>query len=295
MFDNVLVGVDGDEGGRDAIALAKALHGEKGAMTLAYIYPREPRAWRGTTEGYDEAELKHFEELLHKAADEAGIQALPRVQGTMSVGRGLHELGEDIGADLLVIGSSKRGALGRVFLGDDTHDALNGAPSAVAIAPAGYAQESPAMREIGIGFDGSAESKHAVDIARKIADAHNAKLSAMEAIFYPGRLYAAPAWPDRAGIEEQLAKARERIAKLGGVEARAAYGEPAEELALYSGSVDLLVIGSRSYGPVGRLVHGSTAQKLARTARCPLLVLTRAARHEDDAPGDERETASATM
>jgi hypothetical protein len=40
----------------------------------------------------------------------------------------------------------------------------------------------------------------------------------------------------------------------------------------------LLVVGSRSYGPIGRLVHGSVSQQLARTARCPLLVLTRAAR-----------------
>jgi hypothetical protein len=36
-----------------------------------------------------------------------------------------------------------------------------------------------------------------------------------------------------------------------------------------------LVVGSRGYGPVGRLIHGSTSQQLARTARCPLLVLAR--------------------
>lgn len=35
------------------------------------------------------------------------------------------------------------------------------------------------------------------------------------------------------------------------------------------------MIASRGYGPVGRLVHGSTTRQLARTARCPLLVLTR--------------------
>ncbi len=34
--------------------------------------------------------------------------------------------------------------------------------------------------------------------------------------------------------------------------------------------------GSRGCGPLGRLAHGSTSQALARTARCPLLVLTRA-------------------
>ena len=38
----------------------------------------------------------------------------------------------------------------------------------------------------------------------------------------------------------------------------------------------LLVVGSRSYGPLGRLMHGSTSQQLARTCRCALLVLPRA-------------------
>jgi Universal stress protein family len=55
-------------------------------------------------------------------------------------------------------------------------------------------------------------------------------------------------------------------------------GGAAEELALYGASLDLLVIGSRGYGPVGRLVHGSTSRQLARAARCPVLVLARSAR-----------------
>jgi nucleotide-binding universal stress UspA family protein len=62
--------------------------------------------------------------------------------------------------------------------------------------------------------------------------------------------------------------ALERIAGLGGVEPHAAYGQPAEEelLALYSASLDLLVVGARGYGPVGRVIHGSTFKQLAHTA-----------------------------
>ena len=50
---------------------------------------------------------------------------------------------------------------------------------------------------------------------------------------------------------------------------------------MYGQSIDLLVVGSRGYGPLGRLMHGSTSTKLARIARCPLLVLTRAAQAVD--------------
>ncbi|MGN6169163.1 MAG: universal stress protein [Solirubrobacteraceae bacterium] len=60
-----------------------------------------------------------------------------------------------------------------------------------------------------------------------------------------------------------------------------------EELAVYSASLDLLVIGSRGYGPIGRLVHGSTALQLSRTARCSLPVLTRAARRATSSGASE--------
>ena len=55
------------------------------------------------------------------------------------------------------------------------------------------------------------------------------------------------------------------------------------------GSLDLLIVGSRGYGPIGRLIHGSTSQQLAHTARCPLLVLTRTARPSatDEAAGPQ--------
>jgi nucleotide-binding universal stress UspA family protein len=246
---------------------------------------------------YDVVEEEHAEELLKQARDEAGVEADTRRRAASTVGRGLHELAEKVGADLLVIGSSRRGLLGRVLIGDDTRAALNGSPCAVAVAPAGYAGRPVVLREIGVGYDGSPESKHALGLARTLAAEEGTKLSAFEAVFFPARTYAAPAFPNQADIEELVDHAYERVAALEGVEPHAAYGEPAEELAVYSASLDLLVIGSRSYGPIGRLVHGSTAQKLARTARCPLLVLTRATRKADATAvsdgGDEARTVGA--
>lgn len=88
-------------------------------------------------------------------------------------------LAEATGADLLVVGSSRRGLLGRVLLGDDTRAALNGAPCAVAVAPSGYCQEPDLMREIPVGCNASAESEHALTVARSFADEYGAKLSAL--------------------------------------------------------------------------------------------------------------------
>ena len=149
------------------------------------------------------------------------------------------------------------------------------------------------MREIGVGYNASPESEQALKLATKLASARDAKLSAFEVIAFPTHLYTGAAAADDTSIEEMVNDARERIAALG-VEPHAAYGQPAEELALYSASLDLLVIGSRDYGPIGRLVHGSTSQQLARSARCPLVVLTRAAREADatHVSLDERDTTA---
>jgi nucleotide-binding universal stress UspA family protein len=286
MFNNVLVGVDDDEGGRDAIALAQMLAAAGGRLTLAQVYRGDSAVSRAARPDYEIKQHERILQLLEKRRAEAGVEAELRWYGSPSVGRGLHELAELTEADLLVIGSSRRGLLGRTLIGDDTRAALNGAPCAVAIAPAGYSREQVVMREVGVGYDGSPESKAALALARIVAAEHQTKLSAFQAIFTPAYLYlgylstAAPVEPD--SIQGEVDQARERIADLGGVEPHSAYGDPVEELTLYSASLDLLVVGSRGYGPLGRLVYGGVAQRLARTTRCPLLVLTRSARTPPD-------------
>jgi nucleotide-binding universal stress UspA family protein len=194
-----------------------------------------------------------------------------------SVGRGLHELADAERADLLVVGSCRRGLLGRVMIGDDTSAALNGAPCAVAIAPYGYAERPSALEEVGVAYNASPESEDALAVARALAADSGARLSAFQAVMVPSYLAVPGAGAVVDSLPELVDEARARIAALGGVEPHAAYGVPAEELALYSASLDLLVMGSRGYGPFGRLMHGSTSRELGRTARCPLLVLTRRA------------------
>jgi nucleotide-binding universal stress UspA family protein len=276
MFKQIVVGVDGREGGRDAVALAKLLVAPGGQLTLAHVGPSGPHAYRGASAAYEAPEAERAEALLETVREETGVEAQLCWRGSSSVGRGLHELCELIGADLVAVGSSRRGLLGRVLIADDTSAALNGAPCSIAIAPTNYSQQPGALREIGVGFDGSPESEHALSVGRMLAGASGAKLSALEAVSLPSNAFLGPGAVDDTP-RRLLEDARGRIAALGDVEPRASYGQPAEELALYSASLDLLIVGSRGYGPIGRLIHGSTSQQLAHSARCPLLVLARAA------------------
>jgi nucleotide-binding universal stress UspA family protein len=278
MFKRIVVGVDEHEGGRDAIALAKNLLARDGEITLAHVLAHDGHGYRGPSAAYEASGWASAAELLEKVRDDARVEAHLRWHVSGSVGRGLHELCELIGADLLTVGSSRRGLLGRVLLGNDTQAALDGAPCAIAITPANYSREPVAVREIGVGYNGTPESEHALELARRLAAGTGARLSAFEAVSLSTSRFEARLFRLSDAVDTLVKEARERLTALAGVEAHAAYGDAAEELALYSASLDLLVVGSRGYGPLGRMMHGSTSRKLTRMARCPLLVLPRSAR-----------------
>jgi nucleotide-binding universal stress UspA family protein len=275
MFKTVIIGVDGRPGGLDAIALARHLIAKDASVSLAYVYQDDSVPFRGDSGVFQATERERAHAVLETQRREAGIEAGLLTCGSPSVGRGLHELAEREHADLLVVGSSSRGLMGRVTASDDTRSALNGAVSAVAVAPAGYAERSVSLREIGVGYDGSPQSLQALEVAKELAAEHGAKVSAFQAVSLPSYAFAGGADAIAEALSSYVESARDEIAALG-VEPHAAYGVPAEELALYGASVDLLVVGSRGYGPIGRIFHGSTSFQLVRSARCPLLVLTRA-------------------
>src|SRR3954447_22685724 len=52
-------------------------------------------------------------------------------------------------------------------------------------------------------------------------------------------------------------------------------GSPADALADYSEAIDLLVTGSRGYGPLHAVLAGGVAGRLVRLAQCPLIVVPR--------------------
>lgn len=263
MFQNVIVGVDGGDGGRDAIALGALLTASDGRLTPAFVDNGDPRVWRGPGSPTDTPGLAQ----VHSP----------------SIGEGLHELAEREGADLLVVGASRRGRVGRAFLGDDARETLTGAPCAVAIGPVGYGERRHSIVRLGVGYDGSPESEHALGVARDLASGLGATLVAFEAVAIPAVVMMAGAAPLGISTEELVDEARERLIELGDVEAHASYGPAGTELARFSGSVDLLIVGSRGYGPLGRVVHGSAATELTRSSQCPLLVLTRGAREREAA------------
>jgi nucleotide-binding universal stress UspA family protein len=295
MFKNVLVGVDGRPNGRDATVFASRLTHPAGKLTLAHVHSGAMRPSHAITPGLVHEERNASQELLERERTTAGVSAELVSIEAMSAGGGLHRQADDQNADLLVVGSCSRGAFGRAMLGDDTRAALNCAPCAIAIARLGYAEHPAPIRKIGVAYNGSPESEAALAEARDLAAATGATIHALEVVSIPTVAYTG-IMPPAIGesIDVLLQEATARMEGLPGVEGHAVYGRTGEELAAFSQEVDILIAGSRGFGPVKRLVLGSTSDYLERRARCSLLVLPRSARSsaEESEPGVETATGT---
>jgi nucleotide-binding universal stress UspA family protein len=288
MFKNVLVGVDGRPNGRDAIVLASRLTNSEGKVTLAHVHSGHVHPLHAVSPGLvaeeREASTKLLEQERSIAEDPVEIVALE----ASTPGAGLHRRAEAQGADVIVVGSCSRSLFGRAMIGDDTRGALNGAPCAVAIAARGYAERPLPIAKIGVAYNGSPESEAALAKAKEIASSNRADVIALEVVSIPSYAFTGlvpPAFGET--VELMLSEAGARMSKLEGVQGRAVYGLAGEELAAFGDEVDLLVVGSRGYGPVKRLVLGSTSDYLERHARCSLLVLPRAAIQVDSSTATE--------
>lgn len=273
MFTSIVVGVDCREGGRDALALATLLHAAGGGKLIAL-------------HACASAPLIH-EDVLILVEDElarAGATGRAIVVTDRSPAHALRTIAEREGAELIVVGSSRRGGVDRVLAGDDAAATLHCAPCAVAVAPREFALAPRPLRRIGVGFDDSRESRLALELARRLAHPEGADVRAITVVTPKVPLWPSVAWNTAwAGEDASALESDDRLlatitAGLGDdVTPETIIGTPWKELASRSTDLDLLVVGSRTHGPLRRLVLGSTATKLVRRAACPLLVAPRCA------------------
>jgi nucleotide-binding universal stress UspA family protein len=289
MFTKIIVGVDAREGGRDALALAGALARlSSGELIALHAYPWDYYVSRGASSDFEGAMHGAAMETLEAELERARVSARAIAVPDASPGRVLHLAAEREHADLIVVGSAHRGPIGRVLAGDVTAGTLHSSPCPVVVAPAGYAHRDSRLDTIGVGYDGSPESRAALDLARDLAEAADARLRIIDVVVAPGAAgpFAGyrPDWTEEARIRREEAEARVQraVADVGAIATgEVAYGEAADALAFAGNALDLLVTGSRNYGPIRRLMLGSTSSKLVHRAPCPVLVTTRSV---EDAP-----------
>jgi nucleotide-binding universal stress UspA family protein len=277
MYKKILVGYDDTPQADDALALARLLaRVTDGRLIVAGIVARgDPFGARGgDPREADEGFARGIENAGQPPASETEIRV------SSSPARGLQELAEEIGADLVVVGSSSHGGIGRVMLGTTAQRLLHGSHCAVALAPRGFREQEPGLRVIGVGLDGSPESKKALAAAIELGRSTEATLRVFTASDPSSTPVQSSAAVDtrtaREYFEGVLAEAVDSVPKELRALGELLHDDPAAALLEEAEKgVDLLCVGSRGYGPVRRVLLGSVSHALAESAHCPLLVVPR--------------------
>lgn len=285
----ILVGFDGSEHGRDALALGRALAATLSTRLVVVIaYTPERWLWApGTAEPMDQ----HERELVMARA-EAAFSGQDRVEfrtvAWPSAAGALHAEAERERAQIIVVGSSHRGTLGRMLLGTVTQEVLDAAPCAVAIAPPGLAA-APEIQfsRVGVGFDDTPTAHDALAVAHLFARHAGAQLRLLWAAHLATRALPRAFMPYLDGdyLEELRAELNGRLEQAAApiredcpVRPEILSGETIHALVTQSERLDLLVLGSRGYGPLQSVLLGSVSRRVVSDARCAVLVVPRGVR-----------------
>jgi nucleotide-binding universal stress UspA family protein len=286
----IVIGFDGSDSGEDALALGVLLCRATGAVpVVATVYPEAYPIGPGRVDAEWVAFMREQSEELLRCARRVlgdGVDADYRTVSATSESRGLHELAEQEQAEAVVVGSAHHGPLGRTSPGSTGDRLLHGSPCPVAVAPRGLREQPPpALRTIAVAFVDTPEAHEALGVAAALAQRSGARLRLLSVV--PPRAEVFAPLAGRDAEEAFVARARE-VFRQGLDEALAGLGDRVEATAeLLEGDVvdalatldrrdaDLLVCGSRGYGPLRRVLLGGVSSRLLRRAACPLLVVPR--------------------
>jgi nucleotide-binding universal stress UspA family protein len=210
------------------------------------------------------------------------------LEGT-SAPRALHELAEADDAGLLVVGSTRRGTVGRLLPGSTAERLMHGAPCPIAVVPHGWIAGN-GLETIGVAYVDTEEGREALRGAHALARGAGATLRVLTVARMRLGTHAETEartagrrgkdFDEVEGEHRVLAEtaARNAVAQLDGdvtVQVDAFVEDPAQTLIGISENLDLLVCGSRGYGPVRAVLLGGVSRRVTAEARCPVIVLPR--------------------
>jgi Universal stress protein UspA and related nucleotide-binding proteins len=290
VYRKILVGFKNTEQGRDALELGREFAQASGATMLvaSVLAP--------ASNGHLELALgaERLAGYVSAHLFEPDIEIEGRCVKASSPATGLARLAQAEEADLIVLGSTHRGALGRVVPGATAERLLAHSPCGVAVAPGGFGGEGRAesgwrplseatedfgVRVIGVGYDGSPEAEDALKTATELA-LHNRAALRVFAVAAPPAHSAS----EHAGIQAAAAHTGLELREMldhavselpAEVRAEAIFlrGSPAAELiGAAEKGVDLLVLGSQGGGPLRRTLLGGVSSRVLQGASCPVFI-----------------------
>jgi len=246
--------------------------------------------------------LEEIQAILQRAAASALAEDIaPHADGTLRIvevqrrapfaGEAILNYAEEIGADLIVMGTHGRRGLSHLLLGSVANEVVRRAPCPVmTVRPRPDGAHLRAIDRILVPVDFSKAANAALAAARDLAVAWTATLdvlhvieeTVMPAFYAAGVTSLLQLDPEiRTRCQAELSR---RVERLGGpsvvANAHVREGKAAQQIVAFAAeqASDLIVLATAGRTGVERLLLGSVAEKVVRLAPCPVLVV----RPEDD-------------
>jgi nucleotide-binding universal stress UspA family protein len=282
----ILAATDGSEHAALAVRAASDLSLRAGAQLQVVHVWQEPRLAMtlpaGATGKYSRARerwKREAQNLLYEQAD----RVRDRVRGTGATVAGAHlrngRPAEELGADLVVVGSRGLGRVERLTTGSVSEGIVHLASRPTLVVRGGAGAWPP--REVVVGDDGSREAERAGKLAARLGKLLEASILLVSV--YSTNLVSPPVRaPLPRGFNTLLSTGeyilKERAARLEGVlgdspETMVATGDAAAVLQEVAGEAALVAVGSRGLGAVRRFTLGSVSTDVLRAVGGPVLVV----------------------
>ncbi|WP_197382130.1 universal stress protein [Mycolicibacterium mengxianglii] len=211
------------------------------------------------------------------------------VHQATSIPEGLTEIAAEMSADVVVVGSSSSGLLGRIALGSVTDRLVHTAAVPVAIAPRGYPAHAGRIERLTVAYGGQADEVGLVATSAELARRWSTRLRITSFTVRPVTMFGGsiePAAEDlvvnqwalrtQEGIADQLEKVRSSIDTLVAevvIGAGPSWRDAVD--AVEWGPGDILVLGSGAAGPAAQVFLGSAAARILRHSPVPTMIVPR--------------------
>jgi nucleotide-binding universal stress UspA family protein len=283
----LVVGYEGGSTGADAIAFAlrwAAAGGDELLVVTVHPGPAPLGAGKVDVEwvSYEREQADGLLERARALVPDGVAARFVRVDAA-SAARGLHELlaADPSDTPLVVLGSRSRG-LRRTYPGTTAERLLQGSPTPVAMVPSGYAEaEGGAVRRIAVAYVDTPDGRVALREAARMAGHLSARLTVLSVV--PDTLVEPNLGEPKAFVAAQSAGYRQLLDEAlqslppgldaDGVLLPGPVVDALTELRL--DDHDLLVCGSRGYGPLRSVLLGGVSSRVVRHSRIPVVVVPR--------------------
>ena len=287
-----LVGLSPDQGGREALALGAMLSRScKGSLVVCTI---TPDTWGPPSPARVDGEYGDFlRQYTAKAQDRAKASLPADVQAEFvtlaapSAREGLLQVASDVGADCLVLGSTRVAPLGRFAEGSVTTDVLRSAHLPIAVAPRGYSADvRTQVRRLSCAFSGASTSPNLALRSAELAQLLGVPLRLVTLVVRDKQMYPTGAGYDAENIVSNTLRQQAHEAQAAVIDHWDSPVSVSGEIgdgktwksafdSLLWANAELLVVGSSSLGPLLRVFLGSNSSKIAHNSPVPCLLLPR--------------------